>query len=410
MKIKGILFAGLIVFGLTNLNAAPSEDELIVRALHFEISNPEEAAKVWKKLYELTKKDDYIVEYFNSSLKFRDIKDVIAELKELLKKEKSQELYNLLASLYVKDGNNASAIDILSKDTSILDTDSLYRLAYLYSLANRDNDALKIYEKIYAKEKSWDALKGVLSVIAKKNEANEVVDRLWSELNSNDKLPEDAYLIFASLIDYKKDTIRAIYVYQKLYEMTNKQEYLKQLISLYLYKKDNKNLIKLLTKTNYDNKLLFEIYTSMQKYDKAYLLADKLYKQTNDAKYIAEKAILTYELANQYKSVDKKTIDEMSKLFEKAFGKGVDEAMYYNYYGYILIEHDINLKKGVELIKLALKKEPNNIYFLDSLAWGEYKLKKCDDAKKVVTKMKSIDKIDESDINKHIKTIENCNI
>jgi len=361
-------------------------------------------------LYDLTKKDDYIVEYFNSSLKFKDIKDVIAELKGILNKDKSKKLYNLLATLYVKDGNNASAIDILSKDTASLDVDSLYNLAYLYSLANRDDDALKIYEKIYNKDKSWDSLKGILSLLAKKNEADEVVDRLWSELNSNDKLPKEAYLIFANLIDYKKDTIRAIYVYRKLYEMTNKKEYIKQLISLYLYSKDNKNLIKLLTKTNYDDKLLFELYVSTEEYDKAYLLADKLYKETNDPKYIAEKAMQTYEIANKYKTVDKKTISEMSNLFDQAFGKGVDDAMYYNYYGYILIENDIDIPKGIELIKLALTKDPNNIYYLDSLAWGEYKLKKCNDAKKIVSKMKSLSNLKDSDINKHIKTIEDCNI
>ncbi len=50
------------------------------------------------------------------------------------------------------------------------------------------------------------------------------------------------------------------------------------------------------------------------------------------------------------------------------------EAM--NYLGYVYIDKNINISKGIELIKKALKINPANLYFQDSLGWGYYKLHK----------------------------------
>ena len=408
-RIKYVL-AALVLLSVTYGYAGESEDSLIVTALYFEVNNPQESAKIWKKLFEKTNKEQYLIEYFNSLLKYKNIKDVIAELKEVIKKKKSQELYNLLASLYVKNGNSKSAIDILSQDTTKLDNETLYQLAYLYSLNNLNDDALKIYKQIYNRTKSWNALKGVLSVLAKENKKDEVIDRLWSEINSNDKLPNEAILIFIGLLDFKKDTDRAIYAYKKLYERTHNQDYLKQIISLYLYKKDNKDLIKLLENTHYDDRLLYELYMTNNDLDKAYKLAVKLYEKTKDPKYIAEKAILTYEIANKYKAVDNNVIKEMSRLFEDAFSKGVDDDMYYNYYGYTLIDTGSDIEKGLKYIQKALEKDPKNVYYLDSLAWGNYKLKRCKKAKEIADKITNIEKdVKEEDILEHIKAIDACN-
>ncbi len=408
-RIKYALVA-LMLLSVTYGYSGESEDSLIVTALYFEVNNPQEAAKVWKKLFETTNKEQYLIEYFNSSLRYKNIKDVIAELKNVLKKKKSQELYNLLASLYVKNGNSKSAIDILSQDTTKLDNETLYQLAYLYSLNNLNDDALKIYKQIYNRTKSWDALKGILSVLSKENRKDEIIDRLWSEINSNDKLPNEAILVFIGLLDFKKDTDRAIFAYNKLYERTNNPDYIKQMISLYLYKKDNKDLINLLEKTHYDDQLLYELYMTNNSLDKAYKLLVKLYDKTKDPKYIAEKAILTYEIANKYKAVDNNILKEMSSLFDEAFSKGVDDDMYYNYYGYILIDSGYNIPKGVEYIQKALEKDPDNVYYLDSLAWGNYKLKRCKVAKSIADKITSIEQnIKEKDILEHIKAIDECN-
>jgi len=403
--LKAVLIAAIFA---TSYSSAyeDKEDQLIIKALYYEVSNPKMAAEVWKKLFIMTNNDEYLIEYFNAAIAYKDLKDVIKELKEILSKKQSKELYELLANLYVKDGNNNSAIDML-ENVKKLDTDSLYQLAYLYSLSGKDDKALQIYTKIYNKEKTWESLKGRLSILAKQKKQDEIKDILWSAVNENKNFPTEAYMVLAGLLDYKKDTDKAITVFKKLYEKTKDKEYLKQLISLYLFNNDYKSLIPLLQQTSYDNKLLFEIYVANKDMIDAYKLIDTLYQERKDAKYIAEKAILTYEIASKYESVDNRVIERTGELFEKAFGLGVKEDMYYNYYGYILIDSGYNVKKGVELVKLSVKKDPENIYFLDSLAWGYYKLKEYKKAKDVVKKIKTISKnITEDDILEHIKKIE----
>jgi len=406
-SLKAVLLAALLA---TNFAYAQedNEDQLIIKALYYEVSNPKMAADVWKKLFIITNNDEYLIEYFNAAITFKDLKDVINELKDVLSKKQSKELYELLANLYVKDGNNNSAIDML-ENVKKLDLDSLYQLAYLYSLSGKDDKALEIYTKIYNKEKTWESLKGMLSILAKNKKQDEIKDILWKAVNENKNFPQEAYMVLAGLLDYKQDTQKAIYVFNQLYKKTKDKEYLKQLISLYLYNNDYEHLIPLLKQTSYDNKLLFEIYVANKNIVDAYKLVDTLYKERKDPKFIAEKAILTYEIANKNHSIDKDVIKEVSELFEKAFGEGVEEEMYYNYYGYILIDSDYNIKKGVELVKLALEKDPNNIYFLDSLAWGYYKLKEYNKAKKIAKKIKELNKnsVLEEDILVHIDEIEN---
>ncbi len=85
------------------------------------------------------------------------------------------------------------------------------------------------------------------------------------------------------------------------------------------------------------------------------------------------------------------------------------EGMYLNYLGYLLIDHDIDVKKGIEYVKEALKIEPDSIYYLDSLAWGYYKLGDCKEAAKVIKRVENIDGSDNEEVVKHIEAIEKCN-
>ena len=406
MKTVKYILVALLLSSFVYSGDKRSEDELIIKALVYTESNPKEAAAAWKKLFELTNNEKYLVEYFYASLAYRDIKDVIRELKVVLSKKKSKELYELLGGLYSKDGNTDGVIEVI-EDMSDKDIDSMYELAYLYSLKGEDNKSLNIYKKIYQKEHSWKSLKGVISILYKQKKEAEASALLWKAIQK-DKLPTEAYMVYAGFLNLKKDSNKAIYVFKKLYSTTKDKKYLKQLISLYLYKKDYDSLIKLLEKTHYDDSLLYELYISKQESIKAFGLLDDLYEKTKNPKWIGEKAILTYEIANSYDAVDKRVIKAMSNLFEKAFKLGLNTPMYYNYYGYTLIDYDYEIKKGIEYVKKAIAIDSKNIFYLDSLAWGFYKLGMCAKAKKIASDMQKLGKIEEDDILEHIKKIENC--
>ena len=109
------------------------EDELIMKAIYYtDNKDAKNGAKIWKELFEKTNKEQYLVEYFYTSLQYKNIKDVIKELKKTLSKKKNKELYELLAGLYSKEGNTDGLLEVI-KDTAS-DTESMYELAYLYTI------------------------------------------------------------------------------------------------------------------------------------------------------------------------------------------------------------------------------------------------------------------------------------
>ena len=62
-----------------------------------------------------------------------------------------------------------------------------------------------------------------------------------------------------------------------------------------------------------------------------------------------------------------------SRQFNRAIKLNPDYAEAYNYLGYMYIDRGKKLGKSIKLIKKAIKIEPENGYFADSLGWGYYK-------------------------------------
>jgi tetratricopeptide (TPR) repeat protein len=73
-------------------------------------------------------------------------------------------------------------------------------------------------------------------------------------------------------------------------------------------------------------------------------------------------------------------LTQAEEYFQKCLklAPNFDEAM--NYLGYMWAEHDLKLDQARELIEKAVKAEPKNAAYLDSMAWVLYKLKRPKDA------------------------------
>jgi hypothetical protein len=128
-----------------------------------------------------------------------------------------------------------------------------------------------------------------------------------------------------------------------------------------------------------------------------------LYKSTDNLDYLAQQAILKFEMTSDKESV----LDDVISKFNKVLENGSNH-IYENYLAYILIDYNIDIKRGLVLVKKALIVEPNNIAYIDTLAWGEYKLKNCKEAyiqmKRVVDEVG----IDDEEIKLHWEQIKEC--
>ena len=77
------------------------------------------------------------------------------------------------------------------------------------------------------------------------------------------------------------------------------------------------------------------------------------------------------ELTTLYEGQER--FDEALEIIVRLYEQDPEDATINNYYGYLLAEKGERLEFAEQLMDKALGKEPENGYFLDSLAWIRYK-------------------------------------
>ncbi|WP_435793550.1 tetratricopeptide repeat protein, partial [Helicobacter rodentium] len=208
-----------------------------------------------------------------------------------------------------------------------------------------------------------------------------------------------------------KNYLEAAHIYTKLYESFGDQNYAKLALEIY-FKFKRLDLAKtfLLKNPKIDarDEILLEVYRLQNDFPSSIKQAQLLYQNTQDLNYLAYYAMMSYE---NMQSFTLTKLTEIEKNLKTSASK-LDEALYWNYLGYLMIEHDfkdsIRIQKGMEYVQLALDKEPQNTYYLDSLAWGYYKLKDCKKAKEIMDKIPQDEREKESEIKEHYKKITSC--
>jgi len=191
----------------------------------------------------------------------------------------------------------------------------------------------------------------------------------------------------------------------RLYEFDKTPELAAKIIQYYSYKRDYLNLMDFLEKSGSDDEVLLQLYSSSKNYVKAQPLADKLYKESADVNYLGQSAIFEYEGAKD--NSDKKVLQSVVKKLRKVVSLD-SQPVYLNYLGYILIDHSIDIKKGMKYIDKVLELQPNSGYYLDSKAWGYYKLGDCNKAKEIMNHVVKLEGGTDEEVKEHVQKIEQC--
>jgi len=191
-----------------------------------------------------------------------------------------------------------------------------------------------------------------------------------------------------------------------MYKKDKNPAYLSKIVLAYGYKHDIDGAISFLELNHADDTLLYQLYREKKEFSKALSLTDKLYKKEKDSKWIAEKGVMIFESATNKN--DKKMIKDVLTQFEKAIALGNDDSIYLNYYGYTLIDKNVDIQKGMKIIKDALVQQPDNTYYLDSLAWGYYKERKCTKAYELMKRVVDEEGLKEKEIVEHWNAIKQC--
>ena len=384
------------------------EDVYIIYALRAEeVGRYDIAANLYAKLYQKAHKKEYLYRELQNLLASRQFDKVVAKTTALLEDAKTTDpnllRYKVLALVHQKQYDKAKA-------------DALR----LVKLTQKGEDYLLLSD-IYVKLKKYDMAVKYLEGAYSKNYDEKILDRISIILFMNLQRQKDAIaqlethsrmfgcsqLICNRLLSfYSKlgDVDGMLSVYKRYYEMNKSDEILAKIIQLYIYKKDYKGLTEFLEKHQIEDEVLLQLYANANEFKKAYKLAYKLYEKSGNIDYLAQGVIYEYE------SYEHPTKDQLESIVKK-LTKVVEQkptALYLNYLGYLLIDHDLDVKKGMSYVKRALKEHPDSAYYLDSLAWGYYKLGQCNKAKKIFDHVRKLEGGSDQEVLKHYKKVQQC--
>ena len=376
-KLIYLLILSILITGCNTTKPLPNmyksyyeNDTLIVIATDLELNhNYVNALEVYEKLYKKNRLSIYENKIIRLSTMVGKYERAIGILTKRLDKSQSKIDLELLSAIYFSQKKYQKSLKIQ------------YQIYELY----KDNlSALKIVEllSIYL-----NRVEDALSYI-------ETYTRIYGCF---EELCKRKLTIYASMKNFEKLTE----TYNLMYEKLKKIEYANKVVDIYLYQKRYMKALQYLELNRVDDILLFDLYKRTKNIKKAYKLAELIYKKTSKADFLAQSGILEYEVASDKKSV----LLSVEKKLTKAL-KSLDNPTYNNYLGYLLIDHDLDIKRGMIYVNKALKNNPNSPYYLDSLAWGYYKLNDIENAYQTMKKVVDILGEEDEEVKKHWVTIK----
>lgn len=389
------------------------ENQYVMFALEYEYQRKYNNSRyLYLKLFENTNRYEYLLKYLTLSFQLKDYISITnaistAQIRGIKEEEQILRL-NIFALLRLK--KTEEALNIVKRLINVNKTDINYELLGTVYLE------LKEYDKSYDSfNNAFKANNSPLTLLSLTN-----IQYYYLKEKEASKRQIENY-IYANNYDYNlcfqllsfyeldKENDKVLALLNKMYnnyEMLNNKKLLakaKNLLVRYLVKDDINKAIKFLEEKDNEDILLLTLYRSSNNLKKAYVLLEKLYKKTKKLDFLAQMAILEFEMASNKNDV----LDSVISKFDKALAT-LDNSVYQNYLAYLLIDYDKDIIKGLSLVKKALEKEPKNLAYIDTLAWGEYKLNNCSEAyiqmKKVVDEVGFEDK----EIKLHWEKIKEC--
>lgn len=388
--------------------AFAEEDEYILYALRAEeLKEYDTASRLFDVLYEGSGKKEYLYRSLSAQLKAGAFDPMLERTARLLEQDGDDlEIRRLevLALLKKKEYGPAKERALLLVEMSHEPEDYLL-VSEAYSKQRRFDQAVKYLESAYAidyDERILDKMAIILYVdLGRKEDA-------ISYLETHSRLNGCSELICQRLAGFyseSNDVDGMLSTYKRLYEIDPKPEYAQAVVKIYNYQKKYLKLMLFLQKTGVDDPMLLQLYINNKRYKKAAGLSKKLYDERGDVPFLGQYAIFTYEAAKDKE--DPKMLSEVLTTLETVLQQS-DDPLYLNYIGYLLIDHDLDVPRGMEYVKKALKAEPDSAFYLDSLAWGYYRLGECAEAKRLMKQVQAVLGTKDEEVQSHIEAINKC--
>jgi len=401
----------LMAVATLSLNADKiNEDLLIVKAIWLdEKLEFNKSADIYAILYKNTDRKEYLFkEISNRIYTQNNVENSLKKLKkwsighpdDLIGKR-------LLISIYLQEKayDDARILGATLLETSDKDEDlELVASSYLYS--GHYQKGIDLLTRLYQKTNSEQVLLRIVAVMTQYMDKNGEAIKLLETYRVMNDASIETYKMLIDLYVKEKNLNRILDVYKALYKKEQSDDYKRRIIEIYVYRRDFKNMIKFLEEYSGNDDILFDLYKKEREFTKAIELANKFYNSGKNPKWLAELGILKFEKAEDKNN--KIMLNEVMNLFKRAIDLGVDDSIYLNYYGYTLIDKKIDIDRGIEILEKALKQQPKNSYYLDSIAWGYFHKRECQKAYKIMKQVVEQEGLSEPEIQEHWDKIQGC--
>ncbi|MDD2888931.1 MAG: hypothetical protein PHY66_14125 [Aliarcobacter sp.] len=390
-----------------------SENQYIILALESENQRMYyDARDLYFKLFEETNNYEYFVKYLALSTNLKDYELVkINAMKYYISNIKQEEIILRLYTFSLfKLGESTEALKSGEKLVSLFKNDINYEvLGTIYLQQKNYLKAYEFFDKAYFINKSSNTFLNLTNIqYYNLEQKNEAISKLEEYIKSNGY---DFNLSIQLLTFYEKEqkTEKLVPFLKEMYFDYKKNNELlmlgktKLLLVKYIAKDSVGSAIEFLEQNNEEDDILLNLYKITNQPQKAYYLLDKLYKKSNNLDYLAQQAILEFEMAEDKTKVLNDVVIKFEKVLETE-----SNHVYENYLAYILIDFNISAQRGVTLVQKALVEEPNNMAYIDTLAWGQYKLKNCKEAYKQMKRVVDEIGLNDEEIKLHWEKIKEC--
>lgn len=405
-----LLLAGSAVYGdfTYTVPADRFEDTYALGALDAQArQNYELSAQYFQKLFDKTGKKEYLYQSLRGYEKANKI-EILSKIanKYAAKYRDDVMLERFVIIALLKEGNFLVASQkahVLSEQTKGMGDYLLYADARI-KLADYKGgvDALKQAYAIGYDEETAERIALIMyGYLDEKQEAIAFLEAHMSAHGLSKNIGKRLGSLYADSGAYEK----AASIYEQTYAQSKDPAIALEAIKVYLYQQDLVRLGKLLETSGVNDEMLLELYIRDKKFGEASLLAKKLYEKLNDPRFLAQSSIFAYEASTNRQ--DPIFLNEVIKGLELSV-QTLEDPFHLNYLGYLMIEHNIQIPEGIAYVKRALAKQPESPYYLDSLAWGHYKLGECAEATRLINQVKSMIGTEEQEVRDHLKAIETC--
>lgn len=389
-----------------------------------------EASKIYNTLYKKTNDTYFLKQVALAQSQSGDIESAAQtalQYQNISKNIDDVDTNLIIAEDHVRRKQYNLAIILLEKIVSTNPTlQTHYILSNLYMQQRMPDKALQHFIAVYNDEMSvgtklkLEALNQIVSIYLQNKDTDNALQYLNTYVASGEFSInlENLFALYKQVnrLDMLAESLKKRFIEDQSIENA------RMAVSVFVQLKHYEEAISLLK--NYKTSLgsdgdemLMQVYAETKDFKQAAKIAKQLYTDTNRIDMLGLSAVYEYEVvAHKDKENLQPIINELQKMLtirtkelQQANEKLTqNDAFFYNFLGYLMINHDINIDEGMEYVSKALAIEPTSVEYLDSLAWGFYKKGDCKQAKETF-KLIATEKIQEiPELIEHNKAINTC--